>query len=88
MKANCLTRALDQWDEDKNMRLWYNSNHVIAIEERYDIGWAEMPASGQQYLPVSLYGTQYFLDAFELSKKHVKLLGEYFNSLCPNINIQ
>jgi hypothetical protein len=93
MKQNCLTRALDQWNEDKSMRLWYNSNHVVALESQFEIkpdiqidedGWPTI----YEYLPLEHFGTFHFIASFQLSRKHLKLLGEYFNSLNPNIDIQ
>lgn len=75
MKANCLTRALDQWDDNRDeFRLWYNSNHIISIE------WKNSPRS-IGYLPVEYFGTHHFITSFELDRKHLMLLGEYFNSL-------
>ena len=78
MKDNCLSRALDQWNEDKSMRLWYNSNHVVAIEEDYSLGDIN---DAMIYWRVEEFGTYHFITSFQLSKKHLKLLGEYFNSL-------
>lgn len=82
MKANCLTRALDQWNEDREgYRLWYNSNHVIALESEYEgSDLTMMRREGMlKYLPLKDYGFDYFYNAFELylRKKHHNLLIEY-----------
>jgi hypothetical protein len=84
MKHNCLTRALDQWNEDKSMRLWYNTFNVVALEEMYFI----QEVIQVKYEPLESFGIYHFIVKFELSKKHLKLLGEYFNSVNPNIDIQ
>lgn len=86
MKHNCLTRALDQWNEDKSMRLWYNGNNVISTESFFVI----KASDGKEnfYKPLESFGTYHFIVKFELSKKHLKLLGEYFNSVNPNVDIQ
>jgi hypothetical protein len=90
MRANCLTRALDQWNEDKNMHLYYNSNHVISLEYAYSliiITDSEGINKPLKYLPLESFGTFYFITSFQLSRKHLKLLGDYFNYQNPNVNI-
>jgi hypothetical protein len=87
VKANCITRALDQWNEDKSMRLWYNANHVVVIEETYYLQNL-YPKSGLRYLPLESFGTYHFITSFQLSKKHLKLLGDYFNSLNQSVDIK
>jgi len=82
MKANCLTRALDQWNEDREgYRLWYNSDHVIALQSEYEgSDLSMMRTSVMDYLPLKDYGFDYFVSAFELylRKKHHNLLVAYF----------
>lgn len=80
---NCLTRALDQWNSNRDIfKLFYNSNHVISLEYWYD---KEEPVkhieAGPNYLPLDKYGFHYFASCFKLSKKHSKLLVEYFDYL-------
>ena len=86
VKPNCLTRALDQWNEDKSMRLWYNSNHVIVADKEYNVSqlghW-----NGSRYLPLETFGSFHFITSFQLSKKHLKLLGEYFNYISENVKL-
>ncbi len=37
MKHNCLTRALDQWYENRELfRIWYNGVHIICLEREYE----------------------------------------------------
>ena len=78
VKPNCLSRALDQWNEDKSMRLWCNQEDVMAINESKPYYWKFIK---EGYVPVELWGTLYFMEHYKLSMKHLKLLGEYFNSL-------
>jgi hypothetical protein len=86
-KPNCLSRSLDQWNEDKSMRLWYNGNHVICIENAVGVTWDKMNKMEGRYLPLESFGTYHFIVKFELSRKHLKLLGEYFNSMSENVKI-
>ena len=94
MKPNCLTRALDQWNENRDIFiLYYNSNHVIALEVDFSIKPSKyIDAGGNhitwEYLPLEAFGTLYFINSFQLSKKYLKLLGEYFNSVNPNVDIR
>jgi hypothetical protein len=79
--VNCLTRALDQWDSNRDIfRLFYNSNHVIALENWYN---KKEPVkhlkAGPNYLPLDMYGFNFFASCFSLPKKHQKLLVEYFD---------
>ena len=85
MKPNCLTRALDQWNEDKSMRLWYNGNHVVSIERFFMINALE--GKEYSYLPVESYGTYHFITSYQLSKKYLKLLGEYCDYQSENVKI-
>lgn len=78
---NCLTRALDQWNSNRDIfRLYYNSNHVISLEKWYcNIAPVCHIVEGPNYLPLDKYGSHYFASGFNLSKRHLKLLAEYFN---------
>jgi len=77
MKANCLTRALDQWDEKRqDYKLWYNSNHVVCLDKGYIIISSFEP----EYLALNNYGLEYFNDSFQLSFKYVNLLNEYLKT--------
>ena len=90
VKPNCLSRALDQWSEDKSMRLYYNSNHVISIEADYEkmiIVDSEEIQKTLTYLPLAHFGTFHFITSFDLDRKHLKLLGEYFNHVSENVKI-
>lgn len=77
--TNCLTRALDQWNECNEFCLYYNGNHVISLE--FDLTQPET------YLHLESYGTFHFITSFKLSMKYLKLLGEYFNYQSKNVKI-
>ena len=82
MKANCLTRALDLWKDNPDYRLWYNHNHVIALEGVYeasDITLMRSPGLSE-YLPLKDFGLEYFNKSFKLSFKYVNLLNEYLKT--------
>jgi hypothetical protein len=81
IKPSCLTRALDQWNEDKSMRLWYNKRNVICIEDYKIVDITGVLDDMYPYYELETFGTYHFITSFQLSKKHLKLLGEYFNSL-------
>jgi hypothetical protein len=83
VKPNCLSRSLDTWNEDKSMRLWYNGFNVVALEEMYFI----QEVLQVKYESLESFGTYHFIVKFELSRKHLKLLGEYFNSMSENVKI-
>ncbi len=83
MKANCLTRALDQWNENRDLfSLWYNSNHVISLENEYEgfdlIGHGRHET--MNYLSLKNYGANYLCKAFQLTPEYRKLLQEYINT--------
>lgn len=83
-KSNCLTRALDQWADSPDVfRLWYNSNHVISLENGYDGRIFSDNESMPSYLPLTDFGLVYFEGAFRywLTPKYKKLLLEYLDSL-------
>ena len=87
MKANCLTRALDQWNDNRDIfLLWYNSNHVITLEWWVDGRLLKNDDEMTSYLPLSDYGLVYFEGAFRdwLTPKYKKLLLEYLDSLREN----
>ena len=79
MEKNCLTRALDQWSQNSDFRLWYNSNHVISLEQEYsayDLS-EKTEYNVLNYAPLSYYGYVYFKAAFSLNKKYLRLLQKY-----------
>ena len=83
MKANCLTRALDQWNENREeYRLWYNSNHVICMEGCYEGSDLTMMKSYNfpEYLPLSDFGIDHFRSSFSLTPKYIILLTEYLET--------
>jgi len=83
-KANCLTRALDQWSENPDIfRLWYNSNHVITLEKWHNGRVLIDDDAMSSYLPLTDYGFVYFEGAFKdwLTPKYRKLLLSYLDSL-------
>lgn len=53
---NCLSSCLRQWNRDKSLVLYYNSNHVIALmpEDKAPTG----------YLTLDNFGEEYFLGSF------------------------
>jgi len=73
MKANCLTRALDQWSENPDYRLWYNGNHVISIEREYH----GAGLAGNWYISLNSYGFDHLRISFGLTPKYRRLLNEY-----------
>ena len=80
MKANCLTRALDQWSENPEyFRLWYNGNHVISMEgcfEGSDITKLKISLF-PEYLSLNKYGFDHLRISFGLTPKYRRLLNEY-----------
>lgn len=83
MRRTCLTRALDQWNDNPAwFWLWYNSNHVIAIEIYYNPrDLVDYGGNNEiRYLPMSDFGYEYFVKAFNLSYRYRKLLRKYLQS--------
>jgi hypothetical protein len=82
MKTNCLTRAIDQWVDDDTMFLWYNGNHVIALELEYDAGDLKNAVTGHSndYLLLEEFGIEHIKSSFKdsLSPVYLKLLEKYF----------
>jgi len=82
MKDNCLTRALDQWNDNPAwFWLWYDHNHVISIEVYFNpddlVDYSTPPL---KYLQLSSYGYDFLVKAFSLSSKYKKLLKEYLEN--------
>lgn len=79
--ANCLTRALDQWEENPDeYRLWYNSNHVISLEgayEGYDLTALKNSSLFMDYLPLRDYGYEQLSRSFPLTQEYQDLLKQY-----------
>lgn len=77
---NCLTRALDQWQDNPEwFWLWYNSNHVISLEIYYNgndlIDYGANPE--QKYLQLSDYGYEFLVKVFKLNRKYRQILKIY-----------
>ena len=66
---NCLEYALNFWNDNKDYKLYYNSNHVIN---------SDVPIGGN-FLLAEDFGYDYFINAFELDDKGIELLKQYFN---------
>jgi len=83
MKPNCLSRALDQWNEDREgYRLWYNSDHVIALQSEYEGSDLSLLRYGVlEYAPLSDFGYGYFLSAFKIERDKIycDLLSDYLD---------
>lgn len=74
---NCLEWSLDFWAANRSYRLFYNSNHVIAVEAD---GIELIGNRGLGYLPVEFYGLRYFTGAFELTGHFLSLMTEYLDA--------
>jgi len=74
---NCLSFALRFWVDNKDYRLWYNSDHVINIP----IDTHPTFKNGRKFLPIEEFGYYYFLSSFSgiLEEEDMKLLAQYFN---------
>lgn len=72
---NCLAYSLRFWNDNRHYNLFYNSNHVIAVE-----GTAVETNMGLQYFPIQDYGYDYFVSSFDglLDEFELGLLREYF----------
>ena len=71
---NCLEWNLKFWNKNKNYSLYYNSDHVIALESKYV---KELPNT---YLPLEVFGKTYFINSFEITNKEIiTLLEDYLN---------
>lgn len=82
MESNCLTRALDQWNDDRACYcLWYNGEHVIALEPQYVASDMTLLLldTRQTYLELEFYGPFHFIATFKPSPRYLRLLSEYFN---------
>jgi hypothetical protein len=74
LDTNCLTLNLLMWQRCPELKLWYNSNHVVSIE-------ADVDLKAVGYLPVEEYGIEHFRYSFCMSDYHFSILQEYFKSL-------
>lgn len=72
---NCLTYALEFWLENQSYVLWYNSNHVIAIEPEFDLSQCT------NYLKFDAYGIEHFKSSFLMTKDYKEILEQYFAQL-------
>jgi hypothetical protein len=76
--ANCLTRALDEWQQNQELLLWYNANNVIALEPEYnasDLGAKGVPPL--EYFEFFFYGENFLIDIFHLSPYYQDILSQY-----------
>ncbi len=73
---NCLEWNLKFWSKNKSYKLYYNSDHVIALEDR------SLPVLTTNYLPIECFGIDYFINAFSVKDDVILgLLKDYFKSL-------
>jgi len=72
---NCLEWNLNFWNKNREYKLFYNSNHVIAIEKE---NASTLPLT---YLPLEDFGIGYFINAFSLKGEYVTVLKDYIKSL-------
>lgn len=76
---NCLEWNLKFWNKNRSYKLYYNSDHVIALEEK------SLPVLTTTYLPIECFGQEYFISAFNIKDELIlKLLKEYFKVLDAN----
>jgi hypothetical protein len=71
---NCLQTALDFWETHPDFRLWYNSNHVVSIEDGIDL-------TDKGYLPLHDFGFHHLISSFELQNRNIVQLEKYFYEL-------
>jgi len=69
---DCLEGSLEIWLKNRDMKLWYNSNHVVIIESEYNLDLFH-------YLPIEDFGFDHLVDSFDLSHKYQQILKEYFD---------
>lgn len=74
---NCLAYALRFWRDNKDYRIWYNSDHCINIP----IDTYPTFTYGRKFLPAEDFGINYFKTSFEdlLDEEEKEILKEYFN---------
>ena len=75
MKQNCLTRALDQWDDNRDYKILYNGHHVVCVEKDYTI--SSIGRRDETYLLLKFYGIGNLFESFNLAPKYKRLLTEY-----------
>lgn len=77
---NCLEWNLKFWSKNKQYKLYYNSDHVIALESKY------VKVIPDTYLPLESFGFDYFLNAFKMKNlKTIIFLKEYLDSHNTNV---
>jgi hypothetical protein len=69
---NCLEGSLLVWKSNQDMRLWYNSNHVVIIENEFNLDLFH-------YLPIEDFGFDHLVESFGLTDFYQVLLKEYFD---------
>ncbi len=69
---NCLSHSLQFWGKNRNYNLFYNSNHVVAVDANEIVGISS------HWIPITDFGIQYFLSSHPIDSKDKELLIEYF----------
>jgi hypothetical protein len=77
-----MTRALDQWVQNPEFRLWYNSNHVISLEPEFEGHDLSIMKSYpcMEYIELGEYGYEHLVKAFSLNGKYSKVLEDYLSA--------
>ena len=79
---NCLEYALDFWNENKDYKIQYNSNHCINVPIGTKIyGFDSIEGFGFDYFE------SWFTEQNLISKRTYKLLIDYFRTYCPALPI-
>ncbi len=75
---NCLQFALRFWNDNRNYKIFYNSDHVINLEQ----------CEQTDYLPLEEFGFKNIYNSFRqiLTKNDIQLLKKYFNIYGNNKN--
>lgn len=74
LDTNCLTLNLLMWQRCPELKLWYNSNHVVSIEAGIDL-------KDKGYLPIEEYGLEHFRSSFNMCDYHFSILKVYLDKL-------
>lgn len=73
---NCLEYALNFWKQDKNYKIYYNSDHCVNLPDGIKI---------DGFLKIEDFGFNYFENWFKIekliSKEAYEILIEYFNEV-------
>ena len=82
--VNCLTYLLDLIDDGEELELFYNGDHVYAIDVDYLIHDYDFRMRGDEskYLPIEKCHTKEIIKKiFNLDENYSKILDNYFGSL-------